>query len=81
MPYYFYMLGSRRHGTLYIGVTNDLARRVWEHKTTAHRGFTARYRVERLIWYETYERIDEAITREKALKTWRRDWKVVLIEE
>ena len=81
MPYFVYMLSSRRHGTLYVGVTNNLARRVHEHKTKALHGFTSRYFVDRLIWYETYERIDEALSREKALKKWRRDWKVVLIEE
>ena len=81
MPYFVYMLASRRDGTLYVGVTNDLARRVHEHRTKVYRGFTSQYDVERLVWYETYERIDEAIAREKALKTWRRDWKVVLIEE
>jgi len=81
MPYFVYMLSNRRHGTLYIGITNDLSRRVYEHKIEAHIGFTARYGVKRLIWYEIYERVDEAIAREKALKKWRRDWKVVLIEE
>ncbi|MCE4226710.1 GIY-YIG nuclease family protein [Methylobacterium sp. C25] len=81
MPYFVYMLSSGRHGTLYIGVTNDLARRAYQHRTKAQLGFTSRYGVTRLVWYETYEHIDEAITREKALKTWRRDWKIVLIEE
>ena len=81
MPYFVYMLGSRRHGTLYIGVTNDLSRRVHEHRTKAQQGFTSQYNIGRLVWYETYERIDEAIAREKVLETWRRDWKVVLIEE
>lgn len=65
MPYHVYLLASRRYGTLYIGVTNDLARRVWEHKEKAHKGFTAKYGVDRLVWYERYERIDEAIAREK----------------
>lgn len=81
MPYAVYRLASRRHGTLYIGVTNDLARRVYEHKTKQNPGFAATYGVDRLVWYETYERIVEAIDREKALKKWRRDWKVRLIEE
>lgn len=81
MPYFVYMLSSGRHGTLYIGVTRDLSRRVHEHKTRANIGFTSRYGVDRLIWYETYERIDEAIARERSLKTWRRDWKIVLVEE
>jgi putative endonuclease len=81
MPYHVYMLASRRHGTLYLGVTNDLARRVGEHKARRVPGFTATYDVTRLVWYETFERIDEAIAREKALKKWRRDWKIRLIEE
>ena len=80
MPYAVYLLASRRHGTLYLGVTNDLSRRVWEHKTKAHKGFSAKYGVDRLVWYEAYDRIDEAIAREKSLKKWRRDWKISLIE-
>jgi putative endonuclease len=67
------ILASRRYGTLYIGVTNDLSRRVYEHKTKLIKGFTAKYDVNRLVWYEEYERIDEAIAREKSLKKWRRD--------
>ena len=81
MPYHVYLLASRRYGTLYLGVTNDLSRRVWEHKTKAVPGFSAKYGVERLVWSEAYERIDEAIAREKAIKKWRRDWKINLIEE
>jgi putative endonuclease len=81
MPFAVYMLASRRHGTLYIGVTNDLARRVHEHKAQRTAGFTARYAVDRLVWYELYDRPIEAIQREKALKTWRRDWKIGLIED
>ncbi len=81
MPYHVYMLASRRHGTLYLGVTNNLARRIWEHKTKVIPGFSAKYGVDRLVWYEAYDRIDEAIAREKALKKWRRDWKLRLIEE
>jgi len=73
MPYSVYLLSSRRHGTLYLGVTNNLARRVYEHKTRVSLGFTSKYKVQHLVWYETYERIDEAIAREKALKKWRRD--------
>ena len=79
--YYVYLLASRRHGTLYLGVTNDLSRRVWEHKTKAIPGFSARYGVDRLVWYETYDRIHDAIAREKDIKKWRRDWKIRLIEE
>ncbi|WP_262030308.1 GIY-YIG nuclease family protein [Microvirga sp. Mcv34] len=81
MPYYVYLLASRRHGTLYLGVTNDLARRVDEHKRKGVPGFSARYDVSRLVWYQVYDRIDEAIAREKSLKKWCRDWKITLIEE
>ena len=66
MPYYVYMTASRRYGTLYLGVTNHLSRRAWQHKTKVFPGFSAKYGVYRLVWYETYERIDEAIAREGA---------------
>ena len=81
MAYYVYILACRRHGTLYLGVTNDLPRRVNEHKSKVIPGFSAEYDVTPLVWYETYERIDEAITREKSLKKWRRDRKIRLIED
>jgi len=81
VAYYVYMLASRKHGTLYIGVTRDLIRRVYEHKTKVVRGFTAKYGVDRLVWYEIYDDPTNAITREKELKKWRRDWKIRLIEE
>jgi putative endonuclease len=81
LPYYVYLLASRRHGTLYLGVTNDLVRRVHEHKSKAARGFTSRYGVDRLVWFETYEDPISAITREKDIKKWRRDWKIRLVEE
>ena len=81
MSFFVYLLDSRRHGTLYLGVTNDLVCRVYEHKTKAVPGFTARYEVDRLVWYETYDEPVLAITREKELKKWRRDWKIRLIEE
>ena len=80
MPYVVYPLASQRSGTLYLGVTNDLGRRVHEHRTKANPGFTSRYGVDRLVWYESYDRVAEAIAREKALKTWRRAWKVALIQ-
>jgi putative endonuclease len=79
--YYVYLLASRKHGTLYVGVTNDLIRRVYEHKNKIIRGFTTRYGVDRLVWYECYDDPINAITREKELKKWRRDWKIRLIEE
>jgi len=78
---YVYILASGKHGTLYIGVTNDLVGRVWEHRTGVLPGFTKRYKVHRLVWYEEYGLIADAIAREKQLKKWRRDWKIRLIEE
>jgi putative endonuclease len=81
LPFYVYLLASRRHGTLYLGVTNDLVRRVYEHKSASTSGFTARYGVDRLVWFETYDDPAIAISREKELKKWRRDWKIRLIEE
>jgi putative endonuclease len=79
--YYVYLLASRKHGTLYLGVTNDLVRRVYEHRTKAVRGFTSRYGVTKLVWFEIYDDPSTAIAREKELKKWRRDWKIRLIEE
>jgi putative endonuclease len=79
--YWVYILASRKHGTLSIGVTNDLSRRVFEHKQGSVPGFTAQYGVNRLVWYEAYEDVREAIGREKQLKHWNRDWKIRLIEE
>lgn len=75
-----YILASSRHGTLYIGVTSDVARRVWEHRTDAADGFTRRYGVHRLVYFEFYVTMADAILREKQLKRWRRDWKTGLIE-
>lgn len=70
------MLASERNGTLYVGVTSDLPRRVWEHKTDAVDGFTAKYGVKRLVWFERHDDIRDAIAREKAIKKWRRAWKI-----
>ena len=78
---YVYLLASGKHRTLYLGVTNDLIRRVYEHKTKVKPGFTSRYDVNRLVWFEVYDDAETAITREKEIKKWRRDWKVALIEE
>ena len=78
---YVYLLASKKHGTLYLGVTNDLVRRVHEHKTKVVRGFTSQYGVGLLVWYECYDDPEPAIAREKELKKWRRDWKIALIEE
>jgi putative endonuclease len=79
--YYVYMLASCRNGTLYIGVTNDIARRVWEHKNGSAEGFTKKHNVHMLVWYETHGDINDAIAREKQLKGWNRAWKIRLIEE
>lgn len=81
MPYYVYLLASRRHGTLYLGVTNDPVRRVHEHKSKAVPGFTAQYGVGHLVWYECHDDPRAAIAREKNIKKWRRAWKIRLIEE
>ncbi len=75
-----YILASRRNGTLYVGVTSDLMRRVWEHRNEVVDSFTKRYHVHRLVHVEFFERIDDAIRREKQLKKWRRAWKLALIE-
>lgn len=77
---YVYILASGRCGTLYIGVTNDLERRMQEHREGLVPGFTKRYDVSCLVWFETYDRIEDAIGREKQLKKWNRDWKLNLIE-
>jgi putative endonuclease len=76
-----YMLASQRNGTLYIGVTSDLVRRVWEHKQDFVEGFTRKYGVHDLVWYEQHADMLEAIAREKALKEWKRAWKLELIEK
>jgi len=80
MAYYVYILASRRHGTLYIGVTNDLIRRAWEHREGVAEGFTRRHGIKNLVWFEEYAQITAAIQREKTMKHWSRDWKVNLIE-
>ncbi len=81
MAYFVYLMASKRSGTLYLGVTNDIARRAYEHKSKQNAGFTSRYRVDRLVWYEQFEDIRDAIDREKILKKWRRAWKITLIED
>ncbi|MET1077852.1 MAG: GIY-YIG nuclease family protein [Pseudomonas sp.] len=75
-----YILASKRNGTLYTGVTSNLIQRVWQHRQVQAEGFTERYRVKRLVWYELHESMLSAIRREKAIKQWRRDWKLCLIE-
>lgn len=78
--YYVYVLASKRNGTLYIGVTNNLERRVYEHKHNIVKGFTAKYNVHQLVYYEQTSDIAAAIEREKQLKKWNRQWKLELIE-
>lgn len=79
--FFVYILASRKKGTIYIGVTNNLARRVLEHKNDLIEGFTKDYKVHDLVHYEETDSVDVAITREKQLKKWKREWKVKLIEE
>ena len=79
--YYVYILASKRNGTLYIGVTQDLLKRVYLHKKELLDGFTKKYNVKRLVYYEVYQDIKDAILREKRLKKWKRKWKIKLIEE
>ena len=78
--FYVYILASDRYGTLYIGVTNDLARRMGEHRTGKGSEFAKKYKVFRLVYVEIFDRAYDAITREKQLKKWNRDWKIRLIE-
>jgi len=77
---YLYILASGRNGTLYVGVTADLERRVWQHKNKQGACFTTKYNVNQLVYYEEYEDIIDAIFREKQLKKWHRKWKIALIE-
>lgn len=78
---YVYILSSGKNGTLYIGVTSDLRRRVWEHKHDLVKGFTKEYGVHDLVYYEQYEDIEQAILREKQMKAWKRYWKIKLINK
>ncbi len=75
-----YILASKRNGTLYVGVTSDLVKRVWGHRNDIVEGFTKRYGVHQLVWYEMHEGMESAIVREKQLKEWKRKWKLELIE-
>ena len=78
---YVYIMASGRYGTLYIGVTSDLIRRVWQHREGLAEGFTKQYQVKQLVWFEQHTDIYAAITREKQIKGWRRDWKIELIQK
>jgi putative endonuclease len=79
--YYVYLLASQTRGTIYIGMTNNLARRAFEHREEMSKGFTREYRVKRLVHYEQYNDVRDAITREKRMKKWNRSWKIELIEK
>jgi putative endonuclease len=79
--FYVYILANKRNGTLYLGVTSDLVKRVWEHKNGSVEGFTKKYGVKMLVYYEIHESSKNAIKREKQIKKWRRAWKLKLIEE
>ena len=76
-----YMLASKKNGTLYVGVTSNLVKRVWEHKHDTTEGFTQKYRVHDLVWYEMHETMESAIQREKEIKNWQREWKIRRIVE
>ena len=79
--FFVYILASKKDGVLYTGVTNSLLRRVYEHKTELNPSFTQIYYVKKLVYYEEYKYVDEAIAREKCIKRWKRDWKIRLIKE
>jgi putative endonuclease len=78
---YVYILASKRNGTLYVGVTSDLIKRIYDHKQNVVEGFTQKYNVHNLVYYEVYNDMEEAISREKQIKKWNRKWKLSLIEE
>ncbi|OGP67718.1 MAG: hypothetical protein A2031_03360 [Deltaproteobacteria bacterium RBG_19FT_COMBO_43_11] len=79
--YYVYILASKKNGTIYVGITGDLIKRIYEHKQNLIDGFTKKYNVHDLVYYEVHTEIEEAITREKQIKRWNRKWKLRLIEE
>jgi len=81
MNFFVYILASRRNGTLYIGMTDDLVRRIWEHRTGTVPGFTSMYNVKMLVWHEQHETRESAFMRERQLKKWNRSWKLELIEQ
>jgi putative endonuclease len=79
--YYVYILANKRNGTLYTGMTSDLVKRVWQHKNSMVDGFTKKYDIKLLVYYEVHHRAEDAIRREKQIKKWKRTWKLKLIEE
>ena len=80
MSYYVYLIASRKDGAIYLGVTNNIVRRIYEHRIKAVPGFASRYNITQLVWFEIYDDPISAISREKEMKKWKRDWKVALIE-
>ena len=76
-----YLLASKRNGAIYTGVTSNLLKRIWEHKSNVVKGFTSKYGVHTLVWYEIHETMESAIQREKTIKNWKRVWKMKIIEE
>ena len=78
---FVYILASKRNGTLYVGVTSDIVKRIWEHKNDLVEGFSRQHRVHSLVWFESHESIEAAIVREKQIKKWNRMWKLSLIEK
>ena len=81
VSYFIYILANKKYGTLYIGVTSDLVKRIYKHKEKLADGFSKKYNVNCLVYYEVFDSVIEAITREKQLKNWKRDWKIALIEK
>lgn len=81
MQYFVYILASNRNGTLYVGITSNLVRRIYEHKSGLAEGFTKEYGVYDLVYFETHDNINEALLREKQMKKWNRQWKIRIIEE
>ena len=79
--FYIYILANKRNGTLYIGVTSNLVARIYQHKNNFAEGFTQKHQIHNLVYFEVHDRIEDAIAREKALKFWKRAWKIRLIEE
>jgi len=81
MAFYVYLLASKRNGTVYVGMTDDLVKRVWQHRNDVIPGFTQRYRVKTLVWYEPHESRKSTFARERQIKKWNRAWKLELIEQ
>ena len=81
MAFYVYLVTNKRYGTLYAGLTDDLVKRMWEHRTDARPGFTSRYGLKTLVWFEVHESRESAFARERAIKKWNRAWKLELVEK